>query len=162
MEFRREDRPQSFVHTMGDFRLVEREYRTSRDLKNGAIPQATHPWVSILDTDERLTFELASEIHVMLQSVLYSMDTGSTHAVTIGNIPSLDRFQVHPNGKSRVKDVGSKGLLVVRILLIDEELSRELPLGGAGTTVICTKVGGPFHVFSKIAVCMTTIGQSSH
>jgi membrane fusion protein (multidrug efflux system) len=49
-------------------------------------------------------------------------------------------------------DVGSKGFLVVRILLDDEELAKELPLGGAGTTAIYTQVGKPFHVISKITV----------
>ena len=27
------------------------------------------------------------------------------HAVTIGDIPSLERFQVHPNGKSRIEEL---------------------------------------------------------
>jgi glycosyltransferase involved in cell wall biosynthesis len=43
-------------------RVIEREYRTSGDFKNWAIPQATHGWVLILDSDERVTFELAAEI----------------------------------------------------------------------------------------------------
>ena len=43
-------------------RIVEREYRTSGDFKNWAIPQAAHEWVFILDADERITAELASEI----------------------------------------------------------------------------------------------------
>ncbi len=31
-----------------------------------------------------------------------ALDTGGgVHSVTIGDIPSLERFQVHPNGKSR-------------------------------------------------------------
>ena len=36
-------------------RIIEREYRTSGDFKNWAIPQATHEWVLILDADERVT-----------------------------------------------------------------------------------------------------------
>src|ERR1044072_3753960 len=43
-------------------RIVEREYGTSGDFKNWAIPQAAHEWVFILDADERITPELASEI----------------------------------------------------------------------------------------------------
>jgi FkbM family methyltransferase len=43
-------------------RIVEREYRTSGDFKNWAIPQATNEWVLILDADERVTPELAAEI----------------------------------------------------------------------------------------------------
>jgi multidrug resistance efflux pump len=50
--------------------------------------------------------------------------------------------------------VGSKGFLAVRIKLDDESFARELPLGGAGTTAIYTKVGKPFHVISKIVIRM--------
>jgi len=43
-------------------RIVEREYGTSGDFKNWAIPQAAHEWVLILDADERVTPALAAEI----------------------------------------------------------------------------------------------------
>ena len=43
-------------------RIIEREYGTSGDFKNWAIPQATHEWVFILDADERITAALAEEI----------------------------------------------------------------------------------------------------
>src|SRR6187200_2042311 len=43
-------------------RVVEREYRTSGDFKNWAIPQAANEWVFILDADERITPELSAEI----------------------------------------------------------------------------------------------------
>jgi FkbM family methyltransferase len=43
-------------------RIIEREYGTSGDFKNWAIPQAKHEWVFILDADERITVELAREI----------------------------------------------------------------------------------------------------
>jgi glycosyltransferase involved in cell wall biosynthesis len=43
-------------------RVIEREYRTSGDFKNWAIPQAAHEWVLILDCDERITRELTTEI----------------------------------------------------------------------------------------------------
>src|SRR5918999_4579149 len=43
-------------------RIIERDYRTSGDFKNWAIPQAAHEWVLILDADERITPELAAEI----------------------------------------------------------------------------------------------------
>jgi membrane fusion protein (multidrug efflux system) len=62
----------------------------------------------------------------------------------------LDMTGVLPKAKS----IGSKGFLVVRIVLDDEELAKELPLGGAGTLAIYTKVGGAFHVISKIALRM--------
>jgi glycosyltransferase involved in cell wall biosynthesis len=49
------------AHELG-CQIVEREYGTSGDFKNWAIPQATHSWVMILDADERVTRELAAEI----------------------------------------------------------------------------------------------------
>ena len=48
-------------------RVIEREYRTSGDFKNWAIPQAANPWVLILDADERITPELAAEISRVLE-----------------------------------------------------------------------------------------------
>ena len=47
-------------------RLIERDYRTSGDFKNWAIPQATHEWVLLVDADERITPELADEIRMIL------------------------------------------------------------------------------------------------
>jgi glycosyltransferase involved in cell wall biosynthesis len=54
------------VRSMGDCRIVEREYRFSGDFKNWAIPQARHEWVLLVDADERVTPELASEIQALL------------------------------------------------------------------------------------------------
>ena len=62
----------------------------------------------------------------------------------------LDMTGVVPEAKS----IGSKGFLVVRILLDDQELAKKLPLGGAGTTAIYTKFAEPFHIISKIALRM--------
>jgi len=47
-------------------RVIEREYRTSGDFKNWAIPQATHEWVLIVDCDERISSRLAAEIRAVL------------------------------------------------------------------------------------------------
>ena len=47
-------------------RIIEREYGTSGDFKNWAIPQAAHEWVLILDADERITAALAREIRDVL------------------------------------------------------------------------------------------------
>jgi len=60
----------------------------------------------------------------------------------------LDMTGVLPTAKS----IGSKGMLVVRIVLDDQELAKQLPLGGAGTTAIYTKFAQPFHLISKITV----------
>lgn len=55
-----------YVRGRSDCRVVERDYRTSGDFKNWAIPQATHGWVLILDADERVTPALAVEIRRQL------------------------------------------------------------------------------------------------
>lgn len=47
-------------------RLIEREYRTSGDFKNWAIPQSKNEWVLIVDADERITPQLSEEIHLEL------------------------------------------------------------------------------------------------
>jgi glycosyltransferase involved in cell wall biosynthesis len=47
-------------------RVIEREFVGYADFKNWAIPQAEHPWVLIVDADERVTDELAQEIRAVL------------------------------------------------------------------------------------------------
>ena len=47
-------------------RVVQHEYVNSATQKNWAIPQAAHPWVLIVDADERLTPELRDEIIALL------------------------------------------------------------------------------------------------
>ena len=54
------------IRDVGGCRLVEREYINSGNFKNWAIPQATHEWVLIVDSDERVTPELADEINALL------------------------------------------------------------------------------------------------
>jgi glycosyltransferase involved in cell wall biosynthesis len=56
------------VRARGGCRIIEREFVNYSDFKNWAIPQAQHEWVLIVDADERVTPELAGEIHQMLQS----------------------------------------------------------------------------------------------
>ena len=48
--------------------------------------------------------------------------------------------------------IGSKGFLVVRIVLDDEELASSLPLGAAGVAAIYTQSGKPFHIITKITM----------
>ena len=62
------DGTQDIVRTIGGCRLIEREFIGYADFKNWAIPQAAHSWVLIVDTDERVTRELAKEIRTKLQS----------------------------------------------------------------------------------------------
>jgi glycosyltransferase involved in cell wall biosynthesis len=54
------------VAELGGCRVVEREYVNSGNFKNWAIPQAAHPWVLIVDADERVTETLAGEINELL------------------------------------------------------------------------------------------------
>ncbi len=55
------------VDQVGGCRVVKREYINSGNFKNWAIPQATHPWVLIVDADERVTPQLAAEINALLE-----------------------------------------------------------------------------------------------
>lgn len=48
-------------------RILQHEYINSAAQKNWAIPQAKHPWVLIVDADERVSPELAAEIDKILQ-----------------------------------------------------------------------------------------------
>jgi glycosyltransferase involved in cell wall biosynthesis len=54
------------VRSLGGCRIIEREYMHSANFKNWAIPQAQHPWVLIVDADERVTPQLAGEIRQVL------------------------------------------------------------------------------------------------
>ena len=54
------------VRQFDNIRIIERDYGTSGDFKNWAIPQATNEWVLIVDADERITKELADEITLCL------------------------------------------------------------------------------------------------
>ena len=67
-------------------RVIEREYRTSGDFKNWAIPQAANPWVMILDADERITPELAAEVAQVLADPKHDGY----------RIPRLNHFLGHP------------------------------------------------------------------
>lgn len=48
-------------------RIIQHEYINSATQKNWAIPQATHPWVLVVDSDERVTPGLRDEIVSVLQ-----------------------------------------------------------------------------------------------
>ncbi len=54
------------VRDLGGCRVIEREYIHSGNFKNWAIPQASCPWVLIVDSDERVTPRLAAEIRGLL------------------------------------------------------------------------------------------------
>ncbi len=62
------------VRDIGGCRIIEREYINSANFKNWAIPQARHEWVLVVDADERVTPELATEIRELLASPLSDKD----------------------------------------------------------------------------------------
>lgn len=62
------------VRRAGGCRIVEREFVDHADFKNWAIPQASHPWVLVVDADERVTEELAAEIRDVLAADCVPMD----------------------------------------------------------------------------------------
>jgi len=49
-------------------RVIQHEYVNSATQKNWAIPQASHPWVLIVDADERVTPGLRDEILPLLET----------------------------------------------------------------------------------------------
>lgn len=62
------DRTLELVRRVPGCRLIEREFVSYSDFKNWAIPQARHEWVLIIDADERVTPELATEIKQLLKN----------------------------------------------------------------------------------------------
>lgn len=75
--------------------------------------------------------------------------TGKVDAI----LPYTGEGQLSPEAKLPIAaNLGSKGFLVVRIVLDDEALAKELPLGAGGTTAIYTNSGHPFHVITLITV----------
>jgi glycosyltransferase involved in cell wall biosynthesis len=55
------DRTREIAEGLAD-RVLVHEYENSAAQKNWAIPQCAHPWVFVLDADERVTPELRDEI----------------------------------------------------------------------------------------------------
>jgi glycosyltransferase involved in cell wall biosynthesis len=68
------DRTLQIVAKIGGCRVIEREFISYSDFKNWAIPQAKHEWVLVVDADERVTPELAAEIHETLEHVSDQID----------------------------------------------------------------------------------------
>jgi len=55
------------VREIGGCRIIERDFRTSGNFKNWAIPQCSNPWVLIVDCDERIPPRLGNEIRRVLE-----------------------------------------------------------------------------------------------
>ncbi len=62
------------VRQMGGCRVIERELIDFSNFKNWAIPQASHPWVLVLDADERITPRLADEIRLTIANPPVEID----------------------------------------------------------------------------------------
>jgi glycosyltransferase involved in cell wall biosynthesis len=62
------DRTVEIVKSFPQVRLLEHEYEHSAAQKNWTIPQATNPWIFLLDADERPTPELVEEIKGILKT----------------------------------------------------------------------------------------------
>jgi glycosyltransferase involved in cell wall biosynthesis len=56
------DRTVEIVKSFPHVRLLQHAYEHSAAQKNWTIPQATHPWIFLLDADERPTPELIAEV----------------------------------------------------------------------------------------------------
>ena len=67
------DKTVEIVQSYPQVRLLQRQYEHSASQKNWTIPQASHPWVFLLDADERPTPELVEEIKGILKQ-------GTTHS----------------------------------------------------------------------------------
>lgn len=68
------DETMQIVRGMGGCRLIEREFVNYSDFKNWAIPQASHPWVLVVDADERVTPLLAAEIRRVISEAPDDID----------------------------------------------------------------------------------------
>jgi len=60
------DDTMEIVRSLGDCRLIQREWVGYADFKNWAIQHATHSWVLIVDGDERVTAAMAEEIRQLM------------------------------------------------------------------------------------------------
>lgn len=61
------DKTVEIVKSFPQVRLLEHEYEHSAAQKNWTIPQASHPWIFLLDADERPTPELVTEVKKVLK-----------------------------------------------------------------------------------------------
>jgi glycosyltransferase involved in cell wall biosynthesis len=101
------------VRQMGGCRTIEREWIGYASFKNWAIPQARHPWVLLVDADERVTPQLAEEIRRTLDSVGDQMDGF--------RIPRQNYFLGQP-----IRHSGWRGDAVCRLIRRDRCRYREV------------------------------------
>ena len=100
-----DDTPE-IVRQAGGCRIIQREFVDHANFKNWAIPQASHPWVLVLDADERVTEELAAEIR----------------AILAGGNPALDAYRLRRDNfflDYPIRHCGWSSATVVRLLRRD-------------------------------------------
>jgi glycosyltransferase involved in cell wall biosynthesis len=61
------DKTLDIVKSFPQVRLLQNKFEYFAQQKNWVIPQASHPWILLVDADERVTPELAEEIKTLLQ-----------------------------------------------------------------------------------------------
>lgn len=115
---------------------------TVMDLSDTAI-------VAVFPQNQLKNVKAGNDVEIAFKSRPGLIATGEVEAV----VKYTGEGQFLPTGKlPEAVNVGSKGFLVVRIRLDDDQLAKKLPLGAAGTTAIYTDFGNPFHLISKITV----------
>ena len=63
------------VREIGGCRVIERDtYVSAGNFKNWAIPHAAHPWVLVVDSDERVTDQLADDVRRVLSEETPAFD----------------------------------------------------------------------------------------
>lgn len=90
------DRTREIAEECADRTLVH-EYRNSAAQKNWAIPQAAHPWVLVIDCDERVTPELRAEIERVLE------EPNPAHGYRIFRLNHFMDQPIHYSGWQRDK-----------------------------------------------------------
>jgi glycosyltransferase involved in cell wall biosynthesis len=97
---------------LGACRVIEREFVGYADFKNWAIPQASHPWVLIVDADERVTKELALEIRRILAATpddvdaywIYRRNFYLGHEIKYSDLGSDDQCRLIRRDRCRYHD----------------------------------------------------------
>lgn len=95
------------VGRMGGCQIIRREFVDYSNFKNWAIPQASHPWVLIVDADERVTEPLAAEILATLER----------------DNPSFDAFRMRRDNYflgRRIRHCGWNRSMIVRLFRRDK------------------------------------------
>ena len=118
-------------------RIIEREYVFSGDFKNWAIPQAKNEWVLIVDSDERVTWQLAAEIWEVLSEP-----------------PNLDGYWINRNNHFFGKRLYFGDARTDRVLrLFKRDTGRYIGPSDHGEIAISTdRVGSLKHSFDHFSV----------